>query len=416
FLIESTKKMLSQIGVETIEVENLSCCPEPIYLRAYGKEATLALSARNLSLVEKEGDKMLIVCNGCYLVLHDAQNELKDLNLREKINSMLSDSKYLGNVKTVHILELLNSDITAIKSAVKNPLSGLKVAVHYGCHCLYPPAVSTDNPENPSSLDTIVEATGAESVDYEGKIDCCGAPLIAFDVREADEILLNKLVKLKGKVDCIVTACPGCFLRFDAILDEKKEYAVPVIHLSELLCLAFGISGEELFFEGHITNVSPVLQKIGFKENSEMELVKKYFDVNALERHCGACSKECTASIRTRNSSNPFNPIEVVEKLRAGKFYDVVRGHEIWCCLQCGKCELRCPNNTGLKEMFAQLRGIAVSHGESPKIINEKRKMLENTGYAVPIKKHMRKKMGIGDAPKVDASEIKKIMSKIEGN
>lgn len=414
FLMESTKKVLKKMEIEPVEIENASCCPNHIYLGAYGKDFELALAARNLALGEKMDGEMLVICNGCFIVLNESGKELKDHNLRERVNSFLpGDLEYKGNVRVVHLHDRLTSEISTVKALVKKPLKGLRVAVHYGCHCLHPPAVATDDPEDPSSLDQLVEATGAESIDYEGKLDCCGVPVAAFDLKEADQLLQNKLLSVKkGKADCIVTTCPGCFLRFDVIANNQlKELSIPVIHLSELLCLAFGIPPEELFFQGHFTDVSPLLGKLEL-EMPELDAVKLHFDLETLARHCGACSKECTAAVRTRDTAMPFNPLEVVEKLERGRLSEVLSGKEIWRCLQCGACEERCPNNVGLKEMFAKLRVLAVAEGNLPRMVEERRKTLEKTGYGMPVKKYMRKKMGIEDAPELETGEIREILEK----
>lgn len=413
FLINSTKKVLKHLGVEPVDIENAGCCPDPVYVRAWGKDLQLALSARNLSLAGKKDSRLLVVCNGCFNILNGANKELKNHKLREKINSFLpAEVRYDGGLEVIHILEKLASEIGVLKSLVKRPVTGLKVAVHYGCHTLYPPAVSTDNPANPKSLDQIVEAVGAESVEYEGKLDCCGAPSMAFDVKEADRLLQYKLTHINGKADCIVTTCPGCFLRFDMPPAGLRDLSTPVIHLSELLCLAFGLPPKELFLEGHVTDVSHLFEKIGL---TPLDDVKKYFDIEVLESHCGACSKECTAAVRTQDMPNPFDPLDTVKKLLDGKFYEVIRGKEIWRCLQCGKCEMRCPNNVGLKEMFAKLRELAVEDGNLPRMVSEKKKMLEKTGYAMPIRISIRKKMGIEPAPQIETKEVRLILDKIGG-
>ena len=415
FLIKSTRIMLEHLGIGAIEVENFGCCPDPIYVKAYGKDVQLALSARNLSLAEKKDDELLVVCNGCYNILHGANKELEDHKLREKVNSMLPESaRYGGEIEVTHILNTLTSQLPVIKTLIKKPLNGLRVAVHYGCHALYPTAVAGDNPENPTSLDELVEATGAESIDYEGKLDCCGIPVITFDKEEADQMLQNKFMNIKDKADCIVTTCPACFMRFDIPPAELKESGVPVLHVSELLCLALGVPQEELFLEGHTTKVDPVLDKLKLENPQGKELVKRYFNTAEIESHCEACRKECTAAVITLDSGNPFDPLDTVDKLLEGKFYDVIQGKEIWRCLQCGKCEERCPNNIGLKDLFSKLRELAIKDGQTPKIIGDKIKMLEETGYAMPRRIGVRKRMGIESAPEIESKQIKQILDKIK--
>lgn len=412
FLIDSTRLMLEELGAGAIDIEDAGCCPDPVYIETCGEDLNLALSARNLALAEKAGPEFLVACNGCYNVLKGAHAKLKDPNLRERINSFLPDGmEYQGRTKPVHVLELLMSNLPNIKERVKEPLE-LNIAVHYGCHSLYPyPAVDSDSPENPDSLDSIVEATGAKSIDYEGKLDCCGVGIVAFNMKQSNRVLEDKLNSVKEKADCIVTSCPACFMRFDALPQPLKELATPVLHLSEFLCLAFGYSPDDLFLEGHMTDVSPIIEGLN-GEPEELALVKKHLDYGLLASHCGACSKECTAAIKSRDTENPFDPLVVVDGLLAGKFHEVLKSRDIWQCLQCGKCEDRCPNNSGLTELFAKLRELANTCEKPPKAIADKLTTLQKTGYGMPKKIGIRKKMGIEPAQEIDASAIAEIIEK----
>ncbi|NOZ76630.1 MAG: hypothetical protein GXO65_02930 [Euryarchaeota archaeon] len=416
FLVDSTRRVLENLGIRGLDVPDAGCCPDPVYLKTQGEELGLALSARNLALARSLGEEMIVACNGCYNVLNGANKKLRDPNTREEANRYLPEGAgYDGRLTLTHILALLHAKLPAIKEQITRPL-GLKVAVHYGCHALYPEeAVPGDNPKDPSSMDALVEACGCESVDYPTKLDCCGVSIIAFDMKTSNALLADKFDGVRSsQADCIVTACPACFMRFDIPPPALKGQNLPVIHLSELLLLAMGVPPEEIFFQGHMTDVSPVLEKLG-EEPSEIELVRKNINPLLLENHCGACSKECTMAVKTRDSEDPFDPLEVVDKLRAGRYHEVIRGREIWLCLQCGHCEDNCPSNSSLIELFARLRELALKEMDHPpRAIADKLRTLKATGYAMPKKIGIRKKMGIDPAPEVDAEAIKEIVEKIE--
>jgi len=81
-------------------------------------------------------------------------------------------------------------------------------------------------------------------------------------------------------------------------------------------------------------------------------------------------------------------------------------------CLQCGKCEQRCPQNTGLKDMFTRLRELSIKKGNRVRIIEDKIKMLLEEGYAMPKRSGVRKRMNISEAPKIDATQIKGILKR----
>jgi heterodisulfide reductase subunit B/heterodisulfide reductase subunit C len=415
FFMTSTKAVLDAVGVALVDVPEFGCCPDPIFIRAYGEDASLTLSARNIAIARKKGKQLLVVCNGCYSVLHEAKGELDDPVTRKAVNERLpEDAQYPGGLEVVHLLSLLNSKLPILKTEVKKPLTGIKVAVHYGCHAIYPPAVSGDDPRKPSSMDDLVTSAGAVSVDYESKLDCCGTPVAMFDKDEGDALLKKKLADIKNaRADCIVTSCPSCFMRFDTPPAELKDEALPVLHITELLGLAMGIPASEIFPVGHSTTLKALLQKIEAPTASEKELIERHFDCSELSAHCEACREECTAAISTRNSDKPFNPLAPVENLLAGKYHEAINDPEVWRCLQCGKCLERCPNNLGLKDFYAKLRELSIAEGKSVRLIEDKIKLLEETGYGMPKRKSVRWRMGLDLAPDVDSAPIKKILDNV---
>jgi heterodisulfide reductase subunit B len=89
-----------------------------------------------------------------------------------------SGLNYEGKVKIRHPLDVLVNDlgINTISKAVKHHLKGIRVASYYGCQTVRPYA-TFDDARDPSSMDEIVKAIGAESVDWPLKTRCCGASL-----------------------------------------------------------------------------------------------------------------------------------------------------------------------------------------------------------------------------------------------
>ena len=63
------------------------------------------------------------------------------------------------------------------------PLEGVKVVTYYGCLLSRPAQVAKfDDPNNPVSLDKIMQALGAEVLPFALKTECCGAAMGIPDV------------------------------------------------------------------------------------------------------------------------------------------------------------------------------------------------------------------------------------------
>ena len=86
--------------------------------------------------------------------------------------------KYKGEAGVRHMVEVLVEDIgfDAIKSKVKKPLEGIKIAGYVGCQTNRPFGIAGESFENPKYLDKLTETMGAEPVEkYDQKVTCCGA-------------------------------------------------------------------------------------------------------------------------------------------------------------------------------------------------------------------------------------------------
>jgi heterodisulfide reductase subunit B len=271
----ATKKVFAKLGIELDELEGASCCPAPGVFRSLDKITWLMLASRNLILSEELNDDIITICNGCFSTLKEAGDILKrNDSLKEEVNEKLAriGQEFKGTQNVRHVVEYLHQDIgvNSIKEVVTQPL-GIKVAVHYGCHLIKP--LKNDNLEianNPTFFDELVEATGATSVDYEDKMNCCGA---GGGARTAIldttlKLAANKLEHMTDAgADCIVDACPFCHLQFDVGQTEiskkfNKQYDLPVLHYTQLLGLAMGFSPEELGIDGNAIDSSKLIEKI----------------------------------------------------------------------------------------------------------------------------------------------------------
>jgi heterodisulfide reductase subunit B len=268
----SVREIMPHLGVELVDLDNASCCGTPV--QSVNMVAAVYLAARNIAIAEKMGfSDLLVVCNGCHLSLFEAAHFLKeDEKLRKQVNALLKeeDLQYSGKVKIWHTIDFLHDKVgeDAVKKAVTNPLNGLKVAVHYGCHILRPSSVGTvDDPENPQKLDKLIEWLGVKSLPYPEKLDCCGAMLM---LSHPDAAFTFTGLKLKAVQDtgaeALIDSCPSCQNMFDvrqksagATTGAKLNF--PVIYYTQLLGLAMGISQEKLGLNLNRSPVDGFLQK-----------------------------------------------------------------------------------------------------------------------------------------------------------
>lgn len=268
----SARKILQKLGVELVEMPEFNCCGLP--LDPVSHEMMLILAARNLALAEQKGLNILTLCPGCAGTLKKVNKILKeDKALREDVNSHLKEAglEFKGTIDAKHIMQALIEDVglEKIKNAVVKPLTMLKVAEHNGCHVLRPKEyIGFDDPEDPKTLKILIEATGTTCLDYLDETECCGAPSVGVSDKVALQLARDKLnhVKVVG-AQALVTICPFCHIMYDTneLRIEKmfnETYGIPIIHYTQLLGLAMGISPEELAFNELRVDASKILKEI----------------------------------------------------------------------------------------------------------------------------------------------------------
>jgi heterodisulfide reductase subunit B len=261
----STREVMNSLGVELVDMQGASCCPAPGVMRSFDQTYWMTVAARNLAIAEKMGMDVLTICNGCFDTLFEVAYKLNhDPELKKRINKNLRDAtgmEYNGTVNVRHFVELLYRDVglEAIRAKVKGG-KNLKAAVHYGCHFLKPSNIKKiDDSERPHVFDDIVEAAGMTSLVYKDKGMCCGAgggvrartPDVALKMTK--ENLVNMTA---AGAEVIVDCCPFCHLQYDVGEVQLKEFKIPVLHLSQLLGLAFGLDKEKLGLEVHQVKVN----------------------------------------------------------------------------------------------------------------------------------------------------------------
>jgi len=270
----STQALAPKLGIELDELESVTCCgagdiheAEPDYY--------LHLNARILSYAEATGcDTLMTVCNVCTLNLRQANHQLQlDETLRERVNDNLEQvgvPRYQGKVEVLHFLWMAaGTHFPQLQAAAHKGLRGLKIAPFYGCQILRPSKlVGFDDPDKPESLERIITACGGEPIDYPAKVKCCGFPIIQAREDTALAELIQPIEQAKeAGADAIVTPCPLCHLSLDAWQSKLKkqtgkDFQMPILHLSQLIGVAAGLTDSELKFKRHVVSVGPVVEKL----------------------------------------------------------------------------------------------------------------------------------------------------------
>lgn len=264
---ESLLPVMRHLGVELVELEDWNCCGATAYMSVDEHEASV-LAARNLALAERNGHyDLLTPCSACYLVLNKAKHNISEFaEIRDNVQRALANAKlsYEGHAAVRHPLDILFNDVgvEAIKQKVVRPLAGLKVAPYYGCQVVRPYA-TFDEAWNPTTMDAILSALGAEVVHFPLKTKCCGGSLTGT-VPEAGLRLSYILLKeaVRRGADVIATICPLCQFNLDAYHEqiEKRwsEARIATVYFTQLMGLAFGLPAKQLGLHRNFVPMKPL--------------------------------------------------------------------------------------------------------------------------------------------------------------
>lgn len=252
----STDAVLGKLGVGLVDIKDFNCCGYP--LKNFNFKAHVLASARNLSLAEKRELNIITLCNCCYGSLKHVNHLMKeDTSLKSEMNITLEKEglRYDGGIEVKHLLEIFFRDIGIehLKERVVKTFKGLKIATHYGCHILRPRRIMQfDDAFSPSIFDKLVEITGAESIAWSSKLECCGSPMLGINDELSMDLTETKIKDARRSgADFLCVACPYCQLQFDRVqrmLHSKRRSngQLPSILFTQLLGLSLGIDSETL--------------------------------------------------------------------------------------------------------------------------------------------------------------------------
>jgi succinate dehydrogenase cytochrome b subunit len=263
------------LGIELVELEDGNCTGAGV-ISETNEFLGDVINARNFALAEKLGLPLMNVCSTCQGVQSGVMYRIQTYaGYLEKINEELASEglSFSGELTVKNFMWVLVEDLglDKLRAAVTRPLSGLRFGPFYGCYIIRPSKVLSEEgqyPERFQYLERIIEAVGAEPVDYTGKTKCCGFPIVTMNKRNSLEMAGSHILEAKELgADALVTPCPLCHLNLDAqqpaaSAQKGVQLDFPILHLPQMIGLALGMSPEELRLDRHVVSTKPVRERL----------------------------------------------------------------------------------------------------------------------------------------------------------
>jgi heterodisulfide reductase subunit B2 len=266
----STRAVCKAMGIQLVEIPDWNCCGstpahsvDPIF--------SAALAGRNLAIAERMGCEVVMTpCPGCLRSLKGALGAYEDANSRNTFLDMLG-MKFEGRIRAVSVLELLFDAVAEglLEGRIVNPLTNRSIVPYYGCLLTRPASFAQfDDPENPVSMDRILEVIGATVPDFPYKTECCGATYGVTRNHIVTE-LTGRILDMAARcgAEAVAVACPLCQQNLDlrqAQVDRRwnRSFNLPVVYITQLMGLALGIEPRKLGLNKLIVNADVLLKPV----------------------------------------------------------------------------------------------------------------------------------------------------------
>jgi len=206
----SMAKVAPLLDIELVELDR-ACCTGAGVIAEHNQELADTLNARTFALAQQEiangAELMMNICSTCQGAQSECQQRL-DANsaYRERVNDTLGGEglRYEKGIANKHFLWLMVEEIglDTIAAKVKRPLTDLRVGPFYGCY--------------------IIRPTDRIGIDEEHPRD-----------RYLQQPLAERLA--------------------------GRPLGMPVLHLPQLVGLAFGLSPKELGLNRHVVRPTSVI-------------------------------------------------------------------------------------------------------------------------------------------------------------
>jgi heterodisulfide reductase subunit B len=186
------------------------------------------------------------------------QKAIAGNGLRQEL-SQIVEADLRGDGQILNLIQLFeNIGLNRLKAAVTEPLKSITAACYYGCLLTRPPeVVNFDDFEQPKSMESVLAALGAKTVEWNYKTECCGAGMTMAN----EDTVLDLAHKILSNAadhgaNCVVVACPMCHVNLDmkqAAVERRygKKLGMVIYYLSDLVGMALGLTAEQLGVNRH---------------------------------------------------------------------------------------------------------------------------------------------------------------------
>ncbi|GAB4469519.1 MAG: hypothetical protein Kow0088_01550 [Anaerolineales bacterium] len=264
----SARAVCQALEIEIVEPSGWVCCGSSAAHRA-DPEVALRLPMENFKLIEQSGfSEVTMPCAACYNRHQAALYEMRHHPERRQEVETELEYRFQDTVRVTTLVEAItfHAGEQKIVQRTRQSLKGLRVACYYGCLMTRPPRITgAVHVENPTEMERLLAASGAEVIDWSYKTTCCGA---AHSLTRPEIVwsLSSKLIKeaQKAGAEVLAVACPLCHTNLDGRQFQMElESPLPVLYFTQLLGIAFALSPAQIGLEKNLTDPFPLLRSKG---------------------------------------------------------------------------------------------------------------------------------------------------------
>ena len=251
----STQAVCKALDMRLVDIPDWNCCGStPAH--AVDTELSAALCVRNLDIAAQQKAELLLTpCPSCLSNLRMASKRMENPAFRRRVDELLDGPSAKQFPPVTYVMQGIagQMDMDAIAARVRQSLKGLKLVAYYGCLMSRPAEIMNfGDPENPTLMEEMMSACGAEMLDFPLKTACCGA---SFGIPERPMTAKNsgRILELATRLgaDAVVVACPLCQMNLDLRQDQASKemdtrFNMPVLYFTQMMGIAFDLPEEEL--------------------------------------------------------------------------------------------------------------------------------------------------------------------------